>query len=163
MAEGQRRLAGVHGGDVHRLEAGVVQPFGVVVVVSEDQDSLARTVPDVEHQVPVASGVGMGDVAQADDRVVGVYAPAPFSQQVVVHLLDVPERAVSDGQHCAVREVQVRPDPGPFRRTADDRDRCVLHQRRQASGWLMSGLSSASSASQRLRTASALPASGDVP
>ena len=42
MAEGQRRIAGLHGGDVHRLEAGVVQPFGVVVMVSEDQDSLAR-------------------------------------------------------------------------------------------------------------------------
>ena len=64
----------------------------------------------------------MGDVAQADDRVVGVYAPAPFPQQVVVHLLGVPELPVPGRQHRAVREVQVRPDPGPFRRTADDRD-----------------------------------------
>ena len=37
---------------------------------------------------------GWADVAQADDRVVGVYAPAPFPQQVLVHLLNVPERAV---------------------------------------------------------------------
>ena len=49
MVEGQRRLAGLHGGDVHRLEAGVVQPFGVVVMVSEHPDSLAWTVPHVEH------------------------------------------------------------------------------------------------------------------
>ena len=64
MAQRQRWIAGVHGGDVHRLEAGVVQPFGVVVMVPKDQDSLPWTVPDVEHQAPVASGVGMGDVAQ---------------------------------------------------------------------------------------------------
>ena len=49
------------------------------------------------------------------------------------HLLDVPERAVPRRQHRAVRQVQVRPDPGPFRRPADDRDRRLLHQRRQAS------------------------------
>ena len=48
-------------------------------------------------------------------------------------LLNVPERAVPGRQHRAVREVQVRPDPGPFRRTVDDWDWCVLHQRRQAS------------------------------
>ena len=103
MAEGQRWVAGVQGGDAHRAEAGVVQPFGVVVMVPEDQDSLSWAVPYVEHQTPVALGVGMGDVAQADDRVVGVYAPAPFSQQVAVHLLDVPERAVPGRQHRAVR------------------------------------------------------------
>ena len=91
MAEGQRWVAGVQGGDAHRAEAGVVQSFGVVVMVAEDQDSLAWTVRHVEHQPPVAPSVGMGDVAQADDRVVGVYAPAPFPQQVAIHLLHVPD------------------------------------------------------------------------
>ena len=84
-----------------------------MVVVAEHQDSLSWAVPHVEHQVPVALGVGMGNVAQADDRVGGVYAPAPFPQQLAVHPLHVPERAVPGRQHCAVREVQVRPDPGP--------------------------------------------------
>ena len=65
MAEGQRRVGGAHRRDAHAVEAGVVQPFGVVVVVSEDQDSLAWTVPNVEHQPAVAPSVGMGDVAQA--------------------------------------------------------------------------------------------------
>ena len=91
MAEGQRRIAGVQGRDAYRLEVGVVQRFGVVVMVAEDQDSLSSAVPHVEHQPPVALGVGMGDVAQADDPVVGVYAPAPFPQQVAVHLVDVPD------------------------------------------------------------------------
>ena len=78
MAEGQRWVGGAQGRDAHRVEPGVVQPFGVVVVVSEDQDSFPWAVPHVEDQPPVAPRVRVGDVAQADDRVVGVYAPAPF-------------------------------------------------------------------------------------
>ena len=63
MAQSQRRIAGVQGRDAHPLEAGLVQPFGVVVMVPEDQDSLAWTVPHVEHQAAVVPRVGMDDVA----------------------------------------------------------------------------------------------------
>ena len=132
MAKGQRWIGGAQGGDAHCAEAGLVQRLGVVVVVSEAQDSLVWAVAQVEQQPAVAPGVCLGDVAQADDRVVCVYAPAPFSQQVVVHLLNAPERAVPGRRHRAVSQVQVRPDPDPFRRTADDPARRLLHQRRQA-------------------------------
>ena len=84
MAEGQRWVGGAQGRDAHCLEAGVVQSFGVVVMVAEDQDLLSWIVPHLEHQPLVPPGVRMGYVAQADDRVGGVYAPAPFPQQVVV-------------------------------------------------------------------------------
>ena len=40
-----------------------VQPFRLVLVVSEDQDSFAWTVLNVEHQPPVAPGTGLRDVA----------------------------------------------------------------------------------------------------
>ena len=50
MAEGQRWVGVAQGGDANRVEAGVVQPFRVVVVVAEDQDSLSWAVPDVEDQ-----------------------------------------------------------------------------------------------------------------
>ena len=49
MAEGQRWVGGAKGRDAHGPEAGVVQPFGVVVVVSEDQDSSVSDVPHVEN------------------------------------------------------------------------------------------------------------------
>ena len=135
MAEGQRWVGAAKGPDAHAAEAGVVQPFGVVVVVAQYQDSFSRAVPYVEHQPPVAPRVRVGDVAQADDRVVGVYAAAPFPPQVVVHFLDVPERAVPRCQHRAVRQVQVRPAPGPFWRTLAVLTCAALVVAAQVSGW----------------------------
>ena len=41
MAEGQRWVGGAQARDAHCLEAGVVQPFRVVVLVAEDRDSLS--------------------------------------------------------------------------------------------------------------------------
>ena len=49
MAEGQRWVGGAHGRDAHAREVGVVQSFGVVVVVSEHQDSSVSDVPHVEN------------------------------------------------------------------------------------------------------------------
>ena len=94
MAERQRWVRGAHRRDAHAPDAGVVKPFSVVLLVVQDQDLLIWAVPHVEQQPTVALGVGMGDIGQADDCLVGVYAAAPFPQQVVVHLLDLPERAV---------------------------------------------------------------------
>ena len=69
-----------------------------------------------------APSVRMGDVAEADDGVAGADAPAPVLQQVAVHLVDVPERAVPGEQHRAVPQVQVGPDPRRLRHGFDDRD-----------------------------------------
>ena len=110
------------------VNPGVVQGLGVEVMVAEDEQALAGAAAYVEHQAPIAPGVRVGDVAQADDGVAGPYAAAPFAQQVVVHLLDVSERPVPAEQDGSVVQVQVGPDPGPLGRRLDDRDRRSLHR-----------------------------------
>ena len=75
----------------------------------------------VEHQAVVAPGIRMGDVAQADDGVAGADTASPVPEQVPVHLLDAPERPTPAQQHRGVRQMQVRPKPGPFRSAGDDR------------------------------------------
>ena len=64
----------------------------------------------------------MADVAEADDGVVGADPASPVSEQVPVHLLDAPERPTPAQQHRGVRQMQVRPDPGPLRRAGHYRD-----------------------------------------
>ena len=53
------------------------------------EDPLARAVSDVDQQAPVAPRGRMGDVAQADDGVVGSYTAPPFAEQMAIHLVDV--------------------------------------------------------------------------
>ena len=89
---------------------------------------LAGTVAYVDDQAPISPGVRVADVTQADDGVAGADALAPSRQQVPVHLLDAPERAVPDEQDRAVGQVQVEPDPGPLGRRLDDRDCRSLHR-----------------------------------
>ena len=85
--------------------------------------TLTRAFGQVEHQAVVAPGIRMGDVAhQADDGVAGADTASPVPEQVPVHLLDAPERPTPAQQHRGVRQMQVRPKPGPFRCAGDDRD-----------------------------------------
>ena len=65
----------------------------------------------------------VSDVAQADDRMVRLHAPAPFAQQVAVHRLDVFERPAEVLHRGRVAQVQVAPDPGLLRWRPDDRRR----------------------------------------
>ena len=111
VAQGQRRVRGAQRQRALRRESRLAQRDAVQVVVAEHEDPLARAISDVEHQAPVAPGIRMGDVAQADDGVVGSYAAPPFAKQMAVHLVDVAERAVEGLQRAGVAEVQVAPDP----------------------------------------------------
>ena len=70
-------------------------------MIAEDQEPLARALGHVEHQAIVPPGIRMGDVAEADDGVVGADAASPAPEQVPVHLLDAPERA-SFAVHAAI-------------------------------------------------------------
>ena len=45
-----------------------------------------------------------------------------------IYLLDARERPTPAPQHRGVRQMQVRPDPGPFRRAGDDRDVGIARQ-----------------------------------
>ena len=128
MAQRERRVRRTQRGHVPLGESSGVQGLGVEIVVAEDEQALTRAAAYVDHQAPIAPGVRVGDIAQADDGVVGPYAAAPFAQQVVVHLLDVGERPVPAEQDGSVVQVQVRPDPGPLGRRLDDRDRRSLHR-----------------------------------
>ena len=128
MAQRQWRVRGAQRGHVLLGETGVVQALGVAVVVAEDEQPLAGAVTYVDGQAPITPGVRVADVAQADDGVAGADALAPSRQQVPVHLLDAPERAVPDEQDRAVGQVQVGPDPGALGRCLDDRDRRSLHR-----------------------------------
>ena len=52
------------------------------VVVAEDEHAFARAAGEVELQSAVFSpGVGMGDIAQADDRVAGPNPAAPLGEE----------------------------------------------------------------------------------
>ena len=84
--------------------------------------TLTRAFGQVEHQAVVAPGIRMGDIAQADDGVAGADTASPVPEQVPVHLLDAPERPTPAQQYRGVRQMQVRPKPGPFRCAGDDRD-----------------------------------------
>ena len=54
MVEGQRLVGGAQGRDAHAAEAGLVQPFGVAVMVSEAHLLSLRAVIQVEHEPVVA-------------------------------------------------------------------------------------------------------------
>ena len=84
--------------------------------------TLTRAFGQVEHQAVVAPGIRMGDIAQADDGVAGADTASPVPEQVPDHLLDAPERPTPAQQYRGVRQMQVRPKPGPFRCAGDDRD-----------------------------------------
>ena len=129
MAQRERRVRRAQRGYVLLGESGVVQGLGVEVMVAEDEQALAGAAAYVEHQAPIAPGVRVGDVAQADDGVAGPYAAAPFAQQVVVHLLDVGERPVPVlNRTDRSSKCRSGPDPGPLGRRLDDRDRRSLHR-----------------------------------
>ena len=133
MGQRQGRVGGAQGGEVLPREPGFLEGLGVAVVVPEDEHSPAGAVAGVEHQAPIAPGVRVGDVAQADDGVAGPHPAAPFAEQVVVHLLDVSERPLPAEQDGAVGQVQVGPDPGSLGRRLKDRDRRLLHRPGQVS------------------------------
>ena len=110
------------------VDAGVPPYLVVEVMVAEDEHALAGAIAYVDAQASIAPGGRVADVAQADDGVAGADAVAPSRQQVPVHLLDAPERAVPDEQDRAVGQVQVGPDSGPLGRRLDDRDRGSPHR-----------------------------------
>ena len=126
VAQGQRWVGGAQRERALRRKPRFAQRGAVQVVVPEHEDPLARAVSDVEHQAPVAPGIRMGDVAQADDGVVGSYAAPPFANQMAVHLVDVAERAVEGLQRAGVADVQVAPDPRRLRDGGDDRYRPLV-------------------------------------
>ena len=85
--------------------------------------AFARAAGEVALQSAVFSpGVGMGDVAQADDRVAGPNPAAPLGEELPVHVRHVSERPAPRVDHRVVAEVEVRPDPGVFRVRSENRD-----------------------------------------
>ena len=59
----------------------------------------------------------LGDVAQADNGVAGLYTSAPLLKQMLIHLVGAPEGSVPRGQrHPVVRQVKVSSTQSPFSR-----------------------------------------------
>ena len=94
----KRRPAGL-------VEANSTQRRDVAVVVAQDQKPLAQAFGQVAQQAIVAPGIRMGDVAEADDGVLGADAASPIPEQVPVHLLDAPERPTPTQRYRGVRQM----------------------------------------------------------
>ena len=101
------------------------------VVVAEDEDPLARAVPESGDQDLVVDGGRVSDVAQAHDRVRGPDGGVPGLEDCLLHRREVGERPAVGGERARVTEVEVGPDPRPGRGRVDDEDRAGLYQARE--------------------------------
>ena len=122
VAQRQGRVGGIQGEVALTVEAARQQPATPRVMITTDEEPVAGAGAQIEHQARIEPRVGVSDITQADDRVVGPDEALPLGQQMVVHGSDVGKGAVEDLEGARVAEVQIGPYPGPLRGNVDHRD-----------------------------------------
>ena len=121
VAQRQGRVGGIQGEVALTVEAARQQPATPRVMITTDEEPVAGAGAQIEHQARIEPRVGVSDITQADDRVVGPDEALPLGQQMVVHGSDVGKGAVEDLEGARVAEVQIGPYPGPLRGNVDHR------------------------------------------